>query len=245
LASRGLPCARSPARRSSPAHRHMRALLASPPRLSQRVIDASTGRRRPGAGQPSARGHRQSLARLANLRPHRLSAVCRAPGLGAAQLASASAHTCLAGIAAAPVAARDRRIDGPSSARCGATLGARAPAVPCSPCEPSSASASRGLPCARSPARRSSLAHRHMRALLASPPRLSQRVIDASTGRRRPGAGQPSARGHRQSLARLANLRSHRLSAVCRAPDHRRGAARQRIGTYVPRWHRRRACRSA
>ncbi|WP_156444327.1 hypothetical protein [Blastomonas sp. CCH8-A3] len=30
----------------------MRASLASPPRLPQRVIDASTGRRRPGLGDP-------------------------------------------------------------------------------------------------------------------------------------------------------------------------------------------------
>ncbi|WP_233999676.1 hypothetical protein, partial [Erythrobacter sp. CCH5-A1] len=106
----------------------MRASLASPPRLPQRVIDASTGRRRPGLGRPSVCGHRQSLAGLANSRSHRLRAVCRAPDPGAALLASASAHACLAGIAAAPAAARDQRIDGPSSARAGATLGARAPA---------------------------------------------------------------------------------------------------------------------
>jgi hypothetical protein len=69
---------------------------------------------------------------------------------GAALLASASAHACLAGIAAAPAEARDRHLDGPSSARAGATLGARASAIPCWPCGPSSASASRGLPNARS-----------------------------------------------------------------------------------------------
>ena len=159
------------ARRCSPVHRHMRASLASPPRLPQPVIDASTGRRRPGLGRASARGHRQSLAGLADLRPHRLRAVCRAPDPGAALLANASAHVCLAGVAAAPATARDRRLDGPSSARAGASVCARAPAVPCWPCGPSSASASRGLPCARS----------------------------------------------------------------------RRGAARQRIGTCVPRWLRRRA----
>ncbi|WP_066542482.1 hypothetical protein [Sphingomonas sp. CCH18-B1] len=91
-----------PARRCSPAHRHVRASLASPPRPRQRVIDGSTGRHRPGLGRPSARGHRQSLAGLADRRPHRLRAVCRAPDPGTALLASASAHTCLAGIAAAP-----------------------------------------------------------------------------------------------------------------------------------------------
>jgi len=80
----------------------MCALLASPPRLPQRVIDGSTGRRRPGPGRASAHGHRQSLAGLADLRPHRLRAACRAPDPGAALLASASAHACLVGFAAAP-----------------------------------------------------------------------------------------------------------------------------------------------
>jgi hypothetical protein len=91
-----------PARRCSPAHRHMRASLASPPHLPQRMIETSTGRCRRGLGRPHARGRRQSLAGLADLRPHRLRAVCRAPDPGAALLASASAHACLAGIAAAP-----------------------------------------------------------------------------------------------------------------------------------------------
>jgi len=91
-----------PSRRCSPTHRHMRASLASPPRLPQRVIDASTGRRRPGLDRPSTRGHRQCLAGLADLRPHRLRAVCRAPDPVAALLANTSAHACLASIAAAP-----------------------------------------------------------------------------------------------------------------------------------------------
>jgi hypothetical protein len=80
----------------------MRASLASPPRLPQHLIEASTGRGRPDLDRPSVRAHRQSLPGLADLRPHRLRSVCRAPDPGAALLANASAHTCLAGIAAAP-----------------------------------------------------------------------------------------------------------------------------------------------
>ncbi|WP_230962556.1 hypothetical protein, partial [Erythrobacter donghaensis] len=56
-------------------------------------------RQRAGTGSP--------LLALRTWRPHRLRAVCRAPDPGAAQLASASAHACLAGIAAAPAAVHD------------------------------------------------------------------------------------------------------------------------------------------
>ena len=92
---------------------------------------------------------------------------------GAAQLASASAHACLAGIAAAPAAVHDPR----------------------------------------------------------------------STGRRRPGLGRPSARGHRQSLAGLADMASASASRGLPCARSRRGGARQRVGTCVPCWLRRHACR--
>jgi len=57
--------------------------------------------------RPSARGRRQTLAGLADLRPPRLRAACRAPDPGTARLACASALTYLAGVAAMPAESRD------------------------------------------------------------------------------------------------------------------------------------------